>query len=469
MLAALALSLVLAPTQQTDQQKIIDEFSSFLAIPNVASDKENIGRNADAIVAMFAKRGIDARLLRIEGAPPIVVADWKSPSAKETIAFYAHYDGQPVDPAQWATPPWQPVIVRNEGDDRIYARSSGDDKGTIIAMLAAIDRLQAKKRAPSINVKFVFEGEEEAGSPHLAAYLEKFASDLNADAWMLCDGPVHQSRKMQLYFGARGVTDVEITTYGPLHPLHSGHYGNWSPNPIVALTHLIDSMRDNDAHILIPHFYDDIAPLTEAERAALREIPNVDDDLKRELALGRTEGASLNEQILKPALNLRGINGGHVGKQASNTINSEAQASIDFRLVPNQTPDSVRRLVEDFLTSSGHARRTRERGEARLGIRLSARAHIARFADRQACRQSHLHRPRLSSHPHAIPRRKYSDVPLPARRKDARNRTSNRESRRQPARRERESAPAESVGRHRCLHRAFLESLRKRVTLPRSK
>ena len=128
---------------------IIREFVELLAIPNVASDKENIGRNADAIVAMFAKRGIDARLLRIEGAPPIVVADWKSPSAKETIAFYAHYDGQPVDPAQWATPPWQPVIVRNEGDDRIYARSSGDDKGTIIAMLAAIDRLQAKKRAPS--------------------------------------------------------------------------------------------------------------------------------------------------------------------------------------------------------------------------------------------------------------------------------------------------------------------------------
>jgi acetylornithine deacetylase/succinyl-diaminopimelate desuccinylase-like protein len=238
-------------------------------------------------------------------------------------------------------------------DDRIYARSASDDKGTIMAMLAAIDRLQAKKQAPSVNVKFVFEGEEEAGSPHLAAYLEKFAGDLAADAWMLCDGPVHQSRKMQLFFGARGVTDVEITTYGPLRPLHSGHYGNWAPNPIVSLTHLIDSMRDTDAKILIPHFYDDCVPLTDAERAALREIPDVDEPLRRELALGRTEGPSLNDQILKPALNVRGISAGHVGAQASNTIQSEAYASIDFRLVPNQTPAGVRDRVEQFLTANG--------------------------------------------------------------------------------------------------------------------
>jgi len=345
MLAALALTLAIT----TDQQRILDEFGTFLAIPNVASDKQNIGRNAGAIVAMLAKRGIQARLLTLEGAPPLVVADWKSPRAKEIIAFYAHYDGQPVDPAQWATPPWQPVIK----DDRIYARSASDDKGTIMAMLAAIDRLQAKKTAPSVNVRFVFEGEEEAGSPHLEAYLAKYAGDLAADAWMLCDGPVHQSRKMQIFFGARGVTDVEITTYGPLRPLHSGHYGNWAPNPIVALTHLIDSMRDTSAHILIPGFYDDITPLTAAERAAVAEIPKVDDDLAGELAMGRREGESLNLQILQPALNLRGINAGHVGAQASNAIPTEAQASIDFRLVPAQTPASVRDRVEKFLAANG--------------------------------------------------------------------------------------------------------------------
>ncbi|HMC21518.1 MAG TPA: peptidase dimerization domain-containing protein, partial [Thermoanaerobaculia bacterium] len=141
--------------------------------------------------------------------------------------------------------------------------------------------------------------------------------------------------------------------YGPLRPLHSGHYGNWAPNPIVALTHLIDSMRDAEGKILIPGFYDDVTPLTDVERDALAAVPNIDDDLKRELALGRTEGdgKSLNELILLPALNLRGIAGGHVGEQASNTINTEARASIDFRLVPAQTPEKVRERVERHIAA----------------------------------------------------------------------------------------------------------------------
>jgi acetylornithine deacetylase/succinyl-diaminopimelate desuccinylase-like protein len=160
---------------------------------------------------------------------------------------------------------------------------------------------------------------------------------------------------MQLYFGARGVTDVEMTVYGQSRPLNSGHYGNWAPNPIVTLTHLIDSMRDTEGKILIAGFYDDVAPLTNLERDALGAIPNIDDDLKRELALGRVEGGGkpLNELILLPALNLRGISGGHVGSQASNTISTEAQASIDFRLVPSQTLEKVREQVERHIAAQG--------------------------------------------------------------------------------------------------------------------
>jgi acetylornithine deacetylase/succinyl-diaminopimelate desuccinylase-like protein len=137
--------------------------------------------------------------------------------------------------------------------------------------------------------------------------------------------------------------------------LHSGHYGNWVPNPIVDLTHLIDSMRDTEANILIKDFYSDVAPLTESEKKALSEIPDVDAALKKEFAIGRTEGEgrSLNEQILKPALNLRGISGGRVGATASNTINTEASASIDFRIVPNETPESVREKVERHLAAQG--------------------------------------------------------------------------------------------------------------------
>lgn len=341
------------------EREIITEFMELLSIPNVASDTVNIERNANALVTMFTRRGADARLLRLEGAPPLVYANLPARNAKTTISFYAHYDGQPVDPSQWRTPPWQPVLRNAAGvkidvsahvdpESRIYARSASDDKAPILAMLTALDALRSARATPAVNLKFVLEGEEEAGSAHLAAYFDRYAGELATQAWMLCDGPVHQSRHMQLYFGARGVTGVEMTVYGPLRPLHSGHYGNWAPNPIVALTHLLDSMRNTDGKILIAGFYDDVTPLNDVERAALAEMPNIDDDLKRELALGRVEGEgkSLNELILQPALNIHGISGGYVGDQATNAISTDARASIDFRLVPAQTPEKVRERVE---------------------------------------------------------------------------------------------------------------------------
>jgi len=341
---ALMLMAATAMPAQPAKQKVIDEFLAFLAIPNLASDTPNINRNADAIVAMFARRNIEAKLLRVDGAPPLVVAEIPAPGATRTVNYYAHYDGQPVDEKQWTSPPWSPVIR----GDRIYARSAGDDKGAIMAMLAAIDAMRAAGKHPSVNLKFVFEGEEEAGSPHLAAYLAKYADALHGDVWMLCDGPVHQSRRMQLFFGARGITELELTTYGPIKGLHDGHYGNWVPNPIVMLTHLIDSMRDDNGRILIDHFYDDVV------RTELHDIPPVEDQLKKEFAIGRTEADSLFASILLPALNVRGISSGHVGEQASNTIQTEATASIDFRLVPNETPDSVRVLVEKHIAQQGY-------------------------------------------------------------------------------------------------------------------
>jgi len=202
----------------------------------------------------------------------------------------------------------------------------------------------------------VFEGEEEAGSPHLAQYLQKYPKLLRPDAWVLCDGPVHQSRRAELFFGARGTLDLELTLYGPVKGLHDGHYGNWVPNPIVRLTHLIDSMRDENGRILIRGFYDEVKPATDVEREALKKIPNVEADLRREFQIGsvESEGTALNERLLIPALNIRGIESGHVGEKASNTIQTEARASIDFRLVPNETPDSVKPLVEQHIRSQGY-------------------------------------------------------------------------------------------------------------------
>jgi acetylornithine deacetylase/succinyl-diaminopimelate desuccinylase-like protein len=307
----------------------------------------------------------------VAGAPPAVYGELKSPGAKHTLLWYAHYDGQPVDKAQWANDPWQPVVREGAVDAktapleslkapinpewRIYARSASDDKAPIAALMTALDALKAAKVPPSVNLKVFFEGEEEAGSPHLKQIFRENQSLLKGDLWLLSDGPVHQSRKMQLFFGARGVTDLELTVYGPARVLHDGHYGNWAPNPAAVLVDLLAHMRDPSSHILIPGFYDDVRALTPAEREAIAQIPDVDTQLKQELGLAWTEsnGAPVLLAITQPALNIRGIEAGHVESKAQNAISQMAKASIDFRLVPDETPEHVHELVERFITQQG--------------------------------------------------------------------------------------------------------------------
>jgi acetylornithine deacetylase/succinyl-diaminopimelate desuccinylase-like protein len=238
---------------------------------------------------------------------------------------------------------------------RLYGRSSSDDKGAIIAMLSALDALRAGSLQPSLNLKFFFEGEEEAASPHLRKFLEHNRDLLKADAWIFCDGPVHQSRRMEVVYGVRGTLGLELTVYGATRTLHSGHYGNWAPNPAALLAQLIAGMRDGDGRVLIEGFFDRVRPLSEAERRALAAIPEVDPELRRSLGLARTEAdnAPVAERVLAPALNIRGLSAGRVGAQAANAIPTEAHASIDFRLVPDQTPDGIKAAVERHLKAQG--------------------------------------------------------------------------------------------------------------------
>ena len=201
---------------------------------------------------------------------------------------------------------------------------------------------------------------------------------------------MHQSRRQQIVFGVRGVTGVELTMYGPSHGLHSGHYGNWAPNPITLLANLIASMRNDDGRILIKNFYDDVAPITPAERRAMADMPTIDSALRvgaADSARREANNAALVERIMLPALNLRGIRGGGVGATASNTIPTEAVASIDFRLVPRQTPSAFARLVEaharaqgyfviDHDADSGRAHGACENSEDGRGRRLSGDARV---------------------------------------------------------------------------------------------
>ena len=338
--------------RQTHERPILAEFIDLLAIPNLASDDANIRKNAAVIVTLLEKRGVKAGLMEVTGAPPVVFGEIDTPGATRTLVFYAHYDGQPLDPKEWATPPWQPVLR----DERIYARSASDDKAPILAIVTALDALKAEHIALHSNIKLVFEGEEEAGSPHLASILEKYKDQLGSDVWLICDGPVHQSRRQQIVFGARGVTTLDITLYGPGHELHSGHYGNWAPNPAMALARLLASMKDDDGRVLIDHFYDGIQPLSEIERRAVAEAPDVDRDLMRELSLGRTEGGGkkLVELLNFPSLNIRGMSSSRTGAQASNVIPSTATASIDIRLVKGIDHEAAEQRVIDHIRKQGY-------------------------------------------------------------------------------------------------------------------
>ena len=358
-----------------NESEILGEFAGLLALPNLASDSVGIRRNAAHLLQMLARRGFtNTRLLTVPGGPPAVYGELPAAGAKRTLVLYAHYDGQPLDPKQWTSPPWSPVLRdkepsaggtvipmpspggRADPEARLYARSAGDDKASIMAILVAVDAMRASKTAQSVNLKVFFEGEEEASSEHLRQILETYAPVLAGDAWLFCDGPMHQSGRQQILFGNRGVTSFELTVYGPTRALHSGHYGNWAPNPGVLMANLVASMRDDDGHIKVAGYYDDMTPISPAEHRAAAALPKFDPELRKALGLARTEAndALLAERIMLPAFNLRGMRVGGVRETGSNTIATDAYASFDLRLVPGQTPAHVRRLVEAHVRKQGY-------------------------------------------------------------------------------------------------------------------
>ncbi len=374
--------------RQQHEHEIIAEFNNLLALPNVANDLPNIRRNAALIAQMLERRGVKTRLLELPDVPPVVFGEINTPGAERTLIFYAHYDGQPVEPAKWVGgDPFKPTLrsaslevggkdiplpAKGEKFDPewwLYARSASDDKAPIIAICAALDALRAKQINLNANLKFFFEGEEEASSPHLEQITAKYKDLLQADAWLICDGPVDQTRQQQIYFGARGVTGLEITVYGPRRELHSGHYGNWAPNPAMLLAKLLASMKDDDGRVLVKGYYDGIEPLGETERRAFAEAPDNDALLRRELGLGWTEGAGkkFGELLNLPSLNIRGFLSSSVGATARNVIPSTATASLDIRLVKGlDQRATVDRVIEHIRAQGFHVVETEPDDATRL-------------------------------------------------------------------------------------------------------
>jgi acetylornithine deacetylase/succinyl-diaminopimelate desuccinylase-like protein len=363
--------------REANEDRIMRELREFLAIPNVASDTVNIQKNAGHLKELLEARGIETHLLSIPNRGPVLFGKLDTLGATRTIIFYAHYDGQPVVASEWTDKaPFEPTLrdkaieaggnkipfpdpARNpdsyQDDWRIYARSASDDKSPIIAMLTALDALRARNIPLAVNLKFILEGEEEAGSEHLQQTLQLHKNLLKGDLLIAGDGPVHQSGRPLVFFGNRGDIGVDITVYGPLRSLHSGHYGNWAPNPAMQLAQLLAEMKDENGHVLIPGYYSDVAPLTPLEKSALEAMPYNDAELQRELGITKPDGngKKLVELLQEPSLNVRGIRTGNVGDLATNIVPDKAEASIDARLVKGEDPHEKFEQIAAFIRKQG--------------------------------------------------------------------------------------------------------------------
>ena len=355
------------------QRQIMNEFVDLLSIPNVASDRANIHRNAEFIRGMLERRGMRAELLDTAGNP-LVYAEKNVSGAAKTILFYIHYDGQPVDPAKWKQPsPFTPVMRDGRMEEgaalvrefaahdhfpdnwRIYARSASDDKAPIAAFCAALDVLGNPALGDRLrsNIHVVIDGEEEASSPSLPAAIARYREKLRADLLLVLDGPVHPSGRPTLAFGARGIVTLDLTVFGPKMALHSGHYGNWIPNPAIRLAQLVASMKDDQGRTIIDGFYSGIPPLTPEQRRILKSVPDDEPALLKLFGVARPDavGESLQEALQYPSLNIRGM---HSGYEDRTIIPPDATAAIDIRLVKETPSARMVQLVHAHIEKQGY-------------------------------------------------------------------------------------------------------------------
>ncbi len=356
------------------QQYVPDSYAllhALLSLPNDAHHPDHLQRNLAWVREAFTQRGFTTTELSSEGFP-LLLAERSVEDASQTVLVYLQIDGQPVDPSRWfQADPFGPALKARQEEGawaeipwasltsgpvdpewRVFARSASDAKGPVAMFLTALDIFAAEGLAQTYTLKVIMDFEEEMGSPNLPAAVERHKEALAADMLIIFDGPRHVSNLPSLTFGARGIATVDLIVYGPKVPQHSGHYGNYAPNPAFRLARLLASMKDDAGRVVIPGYYDGIT-LDDETRAILAQVPDDEADIQRTLGIAHPDSVAetYQEAIQYPSLNVRGMASGWVDEAVRTIIPSFAHAEIDVRLTPETDPERllglIRRHIED--------------------------------------------------------------------------------------------------------------------------
>lgn len=349
----------------------IDELREFIAIPNDALDHADINRNLTWLTKAFNTRGFNSSILPTEGES-LFFAALPMEDEKPTLLLYMHFDGQSVDPAKWNQPDPYKTVLKSKTEDgwqtesfedlnedlnydwRLFGRSTSDDKGPIVMLLNAIDLLQKNNMEIPFNIKVILDGEEEKSSKPLPKAVKEYRELLEADFLVIADGPVHVSEKPTLVYGCRGITTMTLTTYGPIKPQHSGHYGNYAPNPGFLLAELLATMKDENGKVAIAGYYDGIS-LDDPTLEVLKNVPDIAETINSNLAIRTPEkvGSFYQESLQYPSLNVRGLGSGWTGDKARTIVPATATAELDLRLVPETDGNRLKDLVKKHIEQQG--------------------------------------------------------------------------------------------------------------------
>ena len=338
---------------EANQDRYLKELLEFLSIPSISSLKEHkadVAKAGEWVAARLQAAGIENVQVLPTGGHPVVYGDWMHAPDKPTVLIYGHFDTQPVDPLElWTQPPFEPALK----DDRVYARGASDDKGNMLAPILAVEALLSSESRLPVNVKCFFEGQEEIGSPQLPEFISANRQRLACDLILSADGGQWDEDQPALMIGLRGLCNLQIDVRAARSDTHSGTFGGTIMNPIHALVRLIDTMHTPQGAIAVEGFYDAVRPLTEPEQDQIAEIPFDEADYKAELgvdALFGEPGYSTYERAwIRPTLEVNGIWGGFQGEGVKTVLPSSAHAKISCRLVPDQDPAQILKLLTTHI------------------------------------------------------------------------------------------------------------------------